>query len=96
MSTTNLSQTEKEELRTAVREQLCVAARVAFPADTIHRRVERQRLLDFDFTPADVADALALLVSLDHATQLPHELGATPHYQATAQGVLAYERGGRG
>jgi len=60
--------------------------------DMLRRRVDRTRLLDFDFNERDVAEAATLLVSLGHAQETHAELGATKYYQATASGVLAHER----
>jgi hypothetical protein len=88
-----LPQLQREELRYAVREQLVIAKTVALSADMLQRRVERARLLDFSFTTADVEDALAVIVGLEHAREEPHPLGATKYYRATAAGVLAHERG---
>jgi hypothetical protein len=90
---TKLPQSEREELRYAVREQLVNAKTVALTADMLARRVERTRLLDFTFNVSDVEDALALIVGLGQATQVPASLGSTVYYQATAAGVLAHERG---
>lgn len=92
-----LPQTQREDLRLAVREVLVAAGPVAFPADVIARRVDRLQILDFPATVPDVESALALLAGLDPAQVRvhAHELGATKHYQATAAGVLAQERGGQ-
>ena len=89
----HLSQSQREDLRHAVREQLVTAQTVALTADMVRRRVDRARLLNFDAPPSDVEAALALLVSLGQATEQPDPLGATKYYQATAAGVLAHERG---
>jgi hypothetical protein len=89
----SLPQEQKEELRYAVREQLVAAKTVALNADMLTRRVQRARAIDHPFDRTDVADALALLVSLGQASATPASLGATPYYQATAAGVLAHERG---
>lgn len=91
-----LTQTQREDLRLAVREVLVAAGTVAFPAEVIARRVDRLQILDFPATVPDVEAALALLAGLNppQVQVHPHELGATKHYQATAAGVLAQERGG--
>lgn len=90
-----LTQTQREDLRLAVREVLVAAGQVAFPADVIARRVARLRILDFVPEVPEVEAALALLAGLVPAqVQIhPHALGATSHYQATAAGILAQERG---
>lgn len=90
-----LTQTQREDLRLAVREALVAAGPVAFPADVIARRVDRLQILDFAATVEDVEAALALLAGLNppQVQVHPHALGATQYYQATAAGVLAQERG---
>ena len=88
-----LTQSQREELRDQVLEQLAVASTVAFPAEVVTRRVNRSQLLDFEAAEGDVSAALQFLVSQGHATSTPHPRGATLHYQATAAGVLAHERG---
>lgn len=87
-----LTQPQREDLRRAVREQLVAAQTVALTVAMVQRRVERTRLLDFDFTTRDVEAALSLLVGLAHAKEEADPLGATKYYQATAAGVLAQER----
>ncbi|WP_043586310.1 hypothetical protein [Geminisphaera colitermitum] len=96
MTSPNLTQTQREDLRFAVREQLAISQQVALPADVIQRRVVRTQLLDFAFAVADTSAALSFLVSLGHVREIPHEMGATKYYQASAAGVLAHERGGAG
>lgn len=88
----SLAQPQREELRFAVRQQLVAASTVALTAAMLQSRVQRARLIDFDFTERDVTDAVTLLVGLGHAKEEPAELGATKYYQATAAGVLAHER----
>ena len=90
---TTLTQPQREELRYSVREALVIAKTVALDAEMVSRRVERSRMLDFEFATADVEDALAVIVGLGQATAVPATLGATVYYQATAAGVLAHERG---
>ena len=90
-----LTQTQREELRTAVREVLVAAGTVAFASDVIARRVARLQILDFEFAPFDIEAALVFLAGMEPAQAMvhPHALGATKYYQATAAGVLAHERG---
>lgn len=88
-----LTQPQKEDLRYAVREQLVAAQTVALNADMVLRRVQRARILDFEFDARDVEEALLLLAGLDQAKATPASLGATKYFQATAAGVLAHERG---
>lgn len=88
-----LTQPQREELRAAVREVLVTASTVALPADVIARRITRQKLTPFTPELAEVESAVEFIVGLGHASAIPHSLGATKHYQATAAGVLAHERG---
>lgn len=88
-----LTQPQREELRYAVREQLVAAQTVALTADMVARRVTRARIVDFKFEVSDIEAALTLLVGLGQAKESPASLGATKYYQATAEGVLAHERG---
>lgn len=88
-----LSQPQREELRFAVREILVNASTVALAADMILRRIERGKLVDFTADTTDVMAALSFLTGLGHVKAEPATLGATLYYQATAEGVLAHERG---
>lgn len=88
-----LTQPQKEDLRYAVREQLVTAQTVALNAEMVLRRVQRARILDFEFTVREIEEALTLLTGLDQVKATPASLGATKYYQATAAGVLAHERG---
>ena len=88
-----LSQTQREDLRFAVREQLVAAQTVALTSDMLMRRVQRARVIDFEFTALDVFESVTFLVGLNYAKEQPAQLGATKYYQATAAGVLAHERG---
>ncbi|MGC3991619.1 MAG: hypothetical protein QM796_18410 [Chthoniobacteraceae bacterium] len=81
----------------AVRHELCrhealrwLAERspLAFSAATIRRRLN----VEFDFTSQEVEAALAFLVSFEHVSARPDDLGSTLYFQATASGVLAHER----
>lgn len=88
-----LSQPQREDLRFAVREQLVAAQTVALTADMLMRRVQRARVIDFEFSVLDAHEAANFLVGLGYARESPTPLGATKYYQATAAGVLAHERG---
>lgn len=88
-----LSQPQREELRDQVLEVLAEASTAAFDASVIRRRVIRLQMLDFEPTQPDVEAALQLLLSLGYAESKPHRLGATPHFQISAAGTLAFERG---
>jgi hypothetical protein len=90
---TNLPQPQREDLRYAVRAVLVGAKTVALSSAMVQSRLERYRMLDFAVSPADVEDALAVIVSLGHASSVPASLGATLYFQATGAGVLSHERG---
>jgi hypothetical protein len=48
---------------------------------------------EHDYTDEEVEAALAFLTSAKLVTIVEEKLGATKYYQATAEGVLASERG---
>ncbi len=81
--------TRAEECRYEVRHYLAVRPTLAIDARSIHRGLSRS----FDFTFSEVEAALAFLTSLDQVRGNPAALGPTRHYQITAAGTLAEERG---
>lgn len=84
---------QKQELRHAAMEYLYARPLGAFPANSVHYMMSRRRLLGFDFTADDAMQALAMLVGLGLAKQIPDPLGGEMCYQITAAGQLARERG---
>ena len=84
-------QQRKEECRKEVRNWLAQRQALAFTNDTVRRRLNAE---GNDFTQGEVNDALVFLVGRKHVGVTPDGDGATPHYQATSEGVLAAERGG--
>lgn len=88
-----LSQTEREELRYALRELMVATSSVALTAEMIKRRLNLDRMLLFEFSDRDLLEALGLLKGLGQLSATPDGLGATLYYQITATGVLAHERG---
>ncbi len=84
-------QQRREECRKEVRGWLANRQRLAFTNETIRRRVNAE---GNDFSQEQINDALVFLVGRKHVAMTPDGDGATPHYQATSEGVLAAEREG--
>ena len=82
-------QRKRELLRDELLAFLSEARRLKFDADQLWRIVGRK----LGCAPEDVLNELAFLVSAGLAAESYHGSGATKYYQATAAGVLAYERG---
>jgi len=87
-----------EQVRAAVLEFLAARQTLCYDDESLHRQLNKSRLLDFEATPDDVKGALVFLegktlegVAL--VAHLTHGLGSTRFYQATSAGVLAHERG---
>jgi hypothetical protein len=84
-----------QERRTRCRDDalayLAQRPRLAYAPATIRQRLRDD--LQTDYTPEEIDDALAFLVGAGEARlerQARH--GVTRYYQATAEGILAYER----
>ncbi|WP_414664868.1 hypothetical protein [Horticoccus sp. 23ND18S-11] len=86
-----IAQERREECRRETLRFLAERQAVAHHPKTVRRRLNDGH--EHDFTDADVQAALVFLVSASLAREIPDALGATRHYQATAAGVLAHERG---
>jgi len=84
-----LTQSQLGDLRVATLEELVAAKSVAFNAETLMRRVIRAKVLDFEFTQAQLEHELAQLVSLGLASVVPDPVTRQPHYQATPKGIVA-------
>ncbi|MDD3887054.1 MAG: hypothetical protein PHI35_09285 [Victivallaceae bacterium] len=89
MPTDDDAQKRREDCRREVLRFLALRQQLFHEAEAIRRRLNRDGA---DFTLDEVNAALAFLVSLENVKVNPDPLGATPHYQATAQGVLFNER----
>lgn len=89
-----MDQEQRENLRKEV--LLCLAVRhpLAFTHGNITERIRRRRLLDFQFTQDDVAQALGLLQDLELVSSETDPLGATKYWKASGKGVLEAERMG--
>jgi len=90
----SLNPREMEELRHAVLRYLAMRFPLAFGADAIALHLRHRQEVDFTFTDADAGQACAMLAGLSPAlTRADHDrLGSTLYYQATSEGVLAWER----
>lgn len=85
--------TPAESLRYAAREVLASRPGIALPLPGIRRRIEQGNLTDAAFTNEELRAALAVLIGLGQVDVAFNQLGSTEHFQATAEGVLAFERG---
>lgn len=86
-----LAQLRREECRREVRAYLAERIPLAFDPEAVRRSVNMATGLDF--SDAEISAALDLLVSLGQATAVVAAIGASSSFKATAQGVLAHERG---
>lgn len=76
--------------RRAVRAHLAERPSVSQSAETVHRHVSRE----FECSIPDVENALSFLAALNHLKSAHDPLGGkTLFYKATAEGILAHERG---
>jgi hypothetical protein len=83
----------KELIRQTVLEYLAQRAAAAFQAEQIARMINLRKLFDEQLSEADVEEALAFLVSLGYVSKTYSPMGSSKHYQVTATGTLAHERG---
>jgi DNA-binding PadR family transcriptional regulator len=83
----------KELIRQTVLEYLAQRAAAAYQAEQIARMINLRKLFDEQLSEASVEEALAFLVSAGFASMTHGQMGASKHYQVTAAGTLAYERG---
>jgi hypothetical protein len=89
--TPELDQERRDDCRREVLAFLSARQAVAHHPQSVRRGVNRGH--EFDFTLAEIEAALAFRVSADHVRVVYPEGGSTSYYQATSNGVLAYERG---
>lgn len=85
-----LQKTRNEDCRREVLAYLAPRQEIAQAVSTIHRRVNRD---GNDFTMREVESALAFLKSAGWIQKVNSKFGSSCYYQATSEGVLAYERG---
>jgi hypothetical protein len=87
---------QNEELRHAALHVLAVRFPTALHIPAIRRRLDIEKLLDFQPADADIEAAMAFLVGITPRPLLQpvtDGFGATHYWKATADGVLAWERG---
>jgi len=90
-----LHHSDKQTLRHAVRRVLATRAGTALSARQIVNRAAQE--VDFKIDDDDVLAALAVLTTMlpPQTVERKDELGPGSYFQATAAGILAYEREGR-
>jgi len=85
-----MDDTDIPDYRRAVRGHLAERPSVAQSSATIHRHVARE----FGASPKDTENAIAVLEAMKQLKSSPDPMGgAVRYYQATADGILAHERG---
>jgi hypothetical protein len=78
------------DFRRAVRGHLAERPAVAQSAETIHRHLRREH----GCTLPEIENALTVLIAFKHLKTSQDAMGGrTLFYQATAEGILAHERG---
>ena len=82
---------ENEELRHATLEFLAARHPAAYAAAAVQRRVSLE--IGAKVEARDVEGALAFLEGKGYARHVTDGLGATKHWLATPEGILAVERG---
>lgn len=85
------AQLRREECRRAVRTHLYARQAVAQSADTIRRGLSREH--DFDLSEVSAACLFLTGLTPPQLKGEPEPMGSTLHYQITAAGILAEERG---
>ncbi|HMO51901.1 MAG TPA: hypothetical protein PKE26_11010 [Kiritimatiellia bacterium] len=90
-----LDNAAKQSLRESLIEYLAGKPDYSFSVSTLTRSIKKRNLVDFPFSEADTAEALALLSGLGLVKDIMPKLGSIKEYQATADGVLFHERNGK-
>ena len=89
-----LDNAQKQYLREAVIEYLAKRSTMSFNVSAVSRGIVRGSLVDFPFSEADIAEALAVLEGLGFVKVIMPRLGSIKEYRITSDGVLFYERSG--
>ena len=85
------AQQRRTQARGDVLAYLAQRPRLSYPAATIRQRLREDQ--QTDYTEEEICDALAFLESTKEVRmERQHAHGTTKYYQATAEGVLSYER----
>lgn len=87
-----LTTSQRGDLRVALLDELVAAQSVAFDSATLKRRVDRAKVLDFEFELALAEHELAQLVALGLAQVVADPVTRAAHYQATPKGIVARSR----
>ncbi len=84
---------QNEALRKAVLHCLAIRSPTALPMSAIRSRLVGDREVDFQFGTDDLSAALNFLRGLGYVRFTHDDLGSTSYWLATAEGILADERG---
>jgi hypothetical protein len=90
MSDELAQQRRREACRAEVRAYLAPRNLLAFDVPSIRRSLQYSE--GADFTEGEISSALAFLIGLGQAREIPEELGSTKRFKITTNGVLAHER----
>lgn len=80
---------QKEELRRLSLRWMVDRSALAYNVTSIHAGISRE----MPATRDEVSEALELLVGLQLLAYVPNKLGGARYYKASAEGILAQERG---
>ena len=83
---------QSAELRRTALEVLALRQEHKLDLAGIRRRIVNDKLVDFLFDDPDLLRALTFLISAGFVTPSEDALGSAIYYQATAAGVLHFER----
>jgi hypothetical protein len=86
-----LTPDQREQLRHVLLEALVVRAPAAYPLRALRRAIAHD--VPFPCGDADLEAALQFRVDAGHLAVRYDDAGSTRYWRATAEGVLAHERG---
>ena len=87
-----LAQERRTQCRGDVLAYLAPRSAVSYTTDTIRKRINEESQADYE--APEIEAAIAFLVgSKEVKLERQHRHGTAKYYQATSEGVLAYERG---
>ncbi len=87
-----MTPSEKQYLREAALKYLAEKPTQSFELCPLHALMRRRKVCDFDFSEADLAEALAVLEGFGFVSRKRPRLGSVPFYAATAEGVIFHEQ----
>lgn len=85
------TQEQRQQLRQSIIDTLARQPAVAFPAETIRRRIERSHDVDGAIEMGDVLDALAFLEGYGYVRKVRRPLSGLHDWQITSEGVVFWE-----